>query len=172
MGRIVVSVTKKRQAAEAFSSDGVGVEYHSDEIEIADSADFQNRVAGLLAECQQAVDAELARIAQPSQRAADTERSNFWTGNGGNGNDDRSHQRADSGHRIGGNGNGGEAISNKQARYLTQLLARKGISQQDQISAFLQQSLGVSATTIYDLDKATASQAIESLKANQGGDRA
>ena len=154
MPKIVVGLSRKRPGSEQYSSDGWSVTVELD-VEIGSPEEFANTAKALFAEVEAALDTETGERKPAPKRRAD-----LWTG--GNG---RRPSRAQ-GETNRGNGGGSQAepISNKQAAYLTQLLARQGITQQGDVAKWLTDSLGVVVSTQYELDKPSASRAIEALK--------
>ena len=68
------------------------------------------------------------------------------------------------------NGNGSESqpASNRQIQFLTSLLSKRGISQQKEITGYLKDSLGITAASVYELNKTDASHAIDSLTNGRG----
>lgn len=178
MCKIIVGLTAKRPGPEQYSSDGYHVTVELEK-EIASREDFHRSVRGLFNEVKTALDVEIAQGGNGSPPQTDP-----WRG----------HSRPENGHRAtsahqaadgaaepgaarrdvadGGNGNGrDQPISNKQARYLTQLLTREGLKQQAQVTEWLHQQLGVVVPTIYELSKSDASRAIEALRGVQKGGR-
>lgn len=171
MTKIIVGLSRKRPGPQQYSSDGhhLTVEMEAD---MGSSEQFHQKVRALFGEVTAALDAEIAQ-ADGGNGAPDV-RFDLWTGGGGNG--DKPASRKDNGHdrrdaRDNGDKGQPEPISNKQAAYLTQLLAKKGIGQQSEIVHWLQENCAVTVSSQYDLDKRTASRAIEILAGKQGARR-
>lgn len=163
MPKIVVGRSAKKPGAEQFSSEGFHVQV---EIEVPlDGPDqFHQHVRQLFAELQAALDAEMAQTG-PHRDEVGSGSVNLWSGSS-NGNDQRSRRHrghSESGRRD-GNGDAPAPISNKQAAYLTQLFAKRGISQQSEIAHWLHKTLGLTASSQYDISKQDASRAIEILR--------
>jgi hypothetical protein len=167
--KIIVGLSRKRPGPEQYSSDGFHLTVELEK-EISDQKDFHQSVRGLFAEVSAALDAE---ITHPKNSNGDASSNHFdlWKGNGGNG--DAPASRNDNGHgqrgaRNNGSADNNEPISNKQAAYLTQLLAKRSLGQQSEIAHWLHENCGVTVSSQYDLTKRDASRAIEILAGKQG----
>jgi hypothetical protein len=158
MAKIIVGLSRKRPGPEQFSSDGHHLTVEMD-VEVTNPQEFHSQVKALFAEVNAALDDETDVV-----RSAPKRRADLWTGNGNGGRTSRAHTGTSNADNGNGDSSNSEPISNKQAAYLTQLLAKQGVSTQADVSQWLRETLDVSVSTQYELDKRTASRAIEMLK--------
>jgi hypothetical protein len=149
MGKIIAGLSKKRPGSERYSSNGYELSVEL-ETHIVDPEAFHRSVKSLFDEINAALDAEIANT-RHAPILCDVRGARF-VGSGS------------------GNGNGAKAlepISDKQAEYLRQLLSRRGLDGQDAVATWLEEAIGVRVTSIRDLDKKSASKAIEVLKSQR-----